>query len=147
MTWPIMVLKAKETIVAMETPLERVWVSKISAGMMKERGPQVAEKEMLYSQVLFGCGLARKTTARSGLMSRGRVIKRPIFSSSSTYQTMKPQPAELEVVPNNAMRIVAIMKKSALKRFPPISAHLRPTLSMNKTQDAWASRARMLLIA
>lgn len=49
-------------MVAMETPLERVCVSKISAGMMKERGPQVAEKEMLYSQVLFlGCvPLARR---------------------------------------------------------------------------------------
>jgi hypothetical protein len=46
------VLKAKETIVAMETPLERVRVSKISAGMIQDRGPHVAENEKLYSQVL-----------------------------------------------------------------------------------------------
>jgi hypothetical protein len=45
--WPMRVLKAKETIVAMETPFERVRVSKISAGMTHERGPQVAEKEKL----------------------------------------------------------------------------------------------------
>jgi hypothetical protein len=46
------VLKAKEVMVAMETPLERVRVSKISAGMIQDSGPQVAEKEKLYSQVL-----------------------------------------------------------------------------------------------
>jgi len=46
-TCPIKVLKAKETMVAMETPLDRVRVSKISAGMTQDRGPQVAEKEKL----------------------------------------------------------------------------------------------------
>jgi hypothetical protein len=46
-----MVLKANETIVAMETPFERVLVSKISAGMIQESGPHVAEKEKLYAQV------------------------------------------------------------------------------------------------
>ena len=46
-TWPIRVLKAKETMVAIETPFERVRVSKISAGIIQERGPQVAEKEKL----------------------------------------------------------------------------------------------------
>jgi hypothetical protein len=46
------VLKAKETIVAIETPLERVRVSKISAGIIQDKGPHVAEKEKLYSQVL-----------------------------------------------------------------------------------------------
>lgn len=46
-TCPMSVLKAKETMVAMETPLERVRVSKISAGIIQERGPQVAEKEKL----------------------------------------------------------------------------------------------------
>jgi hypothetical protein len=45
--WPMSVLKAKETMVAIETPLERVRVSKTSAGMTQERGPQVAEKEKL----------------------------------------------------------------------------------------------------
>lgn len=50
--WPIRVLKAKETMVAMDTPLERVRVSNISAGMIQDRGPHVAEKEKLYSQVL-----------------------------------------------------------------------------------------------
>jgi hypothetical protein len=44
---PMSVLKAKETIVAIETPLERVRVSKISAGITQESGPQVAEKEKL----------------------------------------------------------------------------------------------------
>ena len=46
-TWPIMVLNAKEVMVAMLTPLERVRVSKTSAGMIQERGPQVALKEKL----------------------------------------------------------------------------------------------------
>jgi hypothetical protein len=45
--WPMRVLKAKLTMVAIETPLERVRVSKISAGMTQESGPQVAEKEKL----------------------------------------------------------------------------------------------------
>jgi hypothetical protein len=49
---PMSVLKAKDTMVAMETPLERVRVSKISAGIIHDRGPQVAENEKLYSQVL-----------------------------------------------------------------------------------------------
>ena len=52
-TCPISVLKAKETMVAIETPLERVRVSKISAGITQERGPQVQEKEKLYSQVMM----------------------------------------------------------------------------------------------
>src|SRR6266536_5853734 len=34
-----------EVMVAIETPLDRVRVSKISAGMIQESGPQVAEKE------------------------------------------------------------------------------------------------------
>ena len=50
---PMRVLKAKETMVAIEIPLDRVRVSKISAGMIQDRGPQVAEKEKLYSQVLI----------------------------------------------------------------------------------------------
>ena len=40
-------LKAKETMVAMDTPFERVRVSKISAGITQDSGPQVAEKEKL----------------------------------------------------------------------------------------------------
>jgi hypothetical protein len=54
------VLKAKETMVAMDTPLERVRVSKISAGMIQDRGPQVAEKEKLYSQVLVLLGICEE---------------------------------------------------------------------------------------
>lgn len=50
---PIRVLKANETIVAIETPLERVLVSKISAGITQERGPQVAENEKLYNHVMM----------------------------------------------------------------------------------------------
>jgi len=46
-TWPIIVLKAKLTIVAIETPLDRVRVSNISAGMIHDSGPQVALKEKL----------------------------------------------------------------------------------------------------
>jgi hypothetical protein len=49
---PIMVLKAKLVIVAMETPLDLVFVSKISAGMIQDRGPQVALNEKLYSHVI-----------------------------------------------------------------------------------------------
>lgn len=43
----IMQLKAVLTIVAMETPLARVLVSKISAGMIQDRGPHVALKQKL----------------------------------------------------------------------------------------------------
>lgn len=59
-TCPIMVLKAKEVIVAIDTPLERVLVSNtrevshvlswkdarnlLSAGMIQERGPHVELK-------------------------------------------------------------------------------------------------------
>ena len=52
-TCPIIVLKAYESIVAIETPFARVRVSNTSAGMIQERGPQVAEKEKLYSQVMM----------------------------------------------------------------------------------------------
>ena len=45
--WPIKVLKAKLVMVAMETPLLLVLVSKISAGMIHDNGPQVALKEKL----------------------------------------------------------------------------------------------------
>jgi hypothetical protein len=48
-----MVLNANEIIVAIDTPLERVRVSNTSAGMIQDRGPQVAEKEKLYSQVIM----------------------------------------------------------------------------------------------
>jgi hypothetical protein len=37
-TWPIMVLKAKETMTPMETPLARVRVSKTSAGTIPGGG-------------------------------------------------------------------------------------------------------------
>lgn len=50
-TCPIIVLNAKDIMVASETPLARVRVSKISAGIIHERGPQVAEKEKLYTHV------------------------------------------------------------------------------------------------
>lgn len=49
---PISVLKAKLIMVARDTPLERVCVSKISAGMIQESGPQAKENDMLKSQVL-----------------------------------------------------------------------------------------------
>ena len=46
-TCPIKVLKAKETMIERLTPLERMCVSKISAGIIQERGPQVAEEKKL----------------------------------------------------------------------------------------------------
>jgi hypothetical protein len=46
-TWPINVLNANEVIVAMETPLERVLVSKISEQITQVSGPMVALKEKL----------------------------------------------------------------------------------------------------
>ena len=46
-TCPIKVLKAKETMTERLTPLEHMCVSKISAGIIQKRGPQVAEKEEL----------------------------------------------------------------------------------------------------
>jgi len=51
-TCPIKVLKAKDTMTPIETPLERVRVSKTSEGMTQDKGPQVAEKLTLKSQVL-----------------------------------------------------------------------------------------------
>lgn len=50
-TCPIMVLKAKEVMVAKLTPLDRVRVSKTSAGIIQDSGPQVAEKLKLYIHV------------------------------------------------------------------------------------------------
>lgn len=50
-TCPIIVLKAKEVMAAMPTPLERVAVSKISAGMIQERGPVVDPKANCYFHV------------------------------------------------------------------------------------------------
>lgn len=50
--WPIRVLNAKLVMVATDTPFARVLVSKISAGMIQERGPQVQLKEKLYNQVI-----------------------------------------------------------------------------------------------
>lgn len=44
---PIIVLKAKLVIVAILTPLDLVYVSNISAGMIQESGPQVDENEKL----------------------------------------------------------------------------------------------------
>jgi hypothetical protein len=43
-TCPIIVLNAKETIAAMPTPFDLVFVSKISAGMIHESGPVVEPK-------------------------------------------------------------------------------------------------------
>ena len=47
-----MVLNAKLVMVAILTPLARVRVSNISAGIIQLKGPQVAENEKLYSQVI-----------------------------------------------------------------------------------------------
>ena len=46
-TCPIIVLNANDTMIPILTPLERVRVSKISAGTIQERGPLVALKLML----------------------------------------------------------------------------------------------------
>ena len=46
-------LNANEIIVVIETPFARVRVSKTSAGIIQDSGPQVAEKEKLYSQVIM----------------------------------------------------------------------------------------------
>ena len=43
-TCPIMVLKAKDIIVAILTPFDLVLVSKISAGTIQDSGPFVQEK-------------------------------------------------------------------------------------------------------
>lgn len=48
-----MVLNANEVMVAIETSFARVRVSNTSARMIHDRGPQVAEKEKLYSQVIM----------------------------------------------------------------------------------------------
>lgn len=52
-TWPIMVLNAKDAMVATGIPFERVRVSKTSSGIIQDRGPRVAENEKLYSQVMI----------------------------------------------------------------------------------------------
>lgn len=77
---------------------------------LQESGPFVAEKLMLYSQVV----------------------------------AMNAQLAEaFSVAPggNFASMIVAIVKNRQLVRLPPIIAHLRPTLSMNKIQHSCATNA------
>lgn len=47
---PIIVLKAKDTITPMDTPLDRVRVSKTSEGITQDREPQVKENENWKSQ-------------------------------------------------------------------------------------------------
>ena len=77
---------------------------------LQESGPFVAEKLILYSQVI----------------------------------AMNAQLADaFSVAPggNLASMIVAIVKNKQLVRLPPIIAHLRPTLSMNKMQHSCASNA------
>lgn len=110
--WPIMVLKAKLVMVAIETPLERVLVSKISAGIIHDRGPHVALNEKLYSQVI-----AIKPHEAPMLLEA---------PSSGGYL---------------ASRIVAMMKQTAFSRLPPMSGKRRPVLSMNRIVRNWANKA------
>lgn len=77
---------------------------------LQESGPFVAEKLILYSQVI----------------------------------AMNAQLADaFSVAPggNLASMIVAIVKNKQLVRLPPIIAHLRPTLSMNRMQHNCAIKA------
>lgn len=77
---------------------------------LQESGPFVAEKLMLYSQVI----------------------------------AMNAQLADaFSVAPggNFASMIVAIVKNKQLVRLPPIIAHLRPTLSINRIQHSCAIKA------
>lgn len=58
---------------------------------------------------------------------------------------MKPQDADALLVEpggKTASMIVAMVKNRQLKRLPPIMAHLRPTLSMNRMQIICAMRAK-----
>jgi hypothetical protein len=58
---------------------------------------------------------------------------------------MKPQLADaFEVEPGGktASMIVAIVKNRQLAKFPPIIAHLRPTLSMHTMQTICATSAK-----
>lgn len=110
--WPIMVLKAKDIIVATETPFARVFISKISAGMIQDNGPQVALKEKLYTQV---------TTIKP--------------------QPAAPPPALSAPGGKLARRIVAMMKVMQLRMLPPIRGQRRPVRSMTTMQMNWAMRA------
>ena len=51
-TWPIMVLKAKEVMAPQDTPLVRIAVPKSSAGMAQDNGPLVMKKTKLKTQVM-----------------------------------------------------------------------------------------------
>lgn len=77
---------------------------------LQESGPFVAEKLILYNQVIaINAQLADAFSVAPG--------------------------------GNLASMIVAIVKNKQLVRLPPIIAHLRPTLSMNRIQHICATKA------
>lgn len=101
-TCPIMVLKPKEIMTPIETPLERVLVSKISAGMIHDSGPQEYEKETWYSQLMH------------------------VNVQDKEFWTEGDLPS------NEAMAAVTIMKQTQLTRLPMINGQRRPKRSMVK---------------
>lgn len=108
---PIMVLNANDTMVAMDTPLERVLVSKISAGMIHDSGPHVALNEKLYSHVM-----------------------------AMNPQAAPPLPSA-EPGGNLASSTVAMMKVTMLPRLPRIRGQRRPVWSMSIMHRNCATRA------
>jgi hypothetical protein len=103
-----MVLKAKDTMVAMDTPFDLVLVSKISAGIIQLRGPAVDEKQKLYNQ--------QPTTMK------------PQLAPLLEFEGLSGSGGNL------ARRTVATMKQRALPMLPRIRGHRRPNLSMNSKQ-------------
>lgn len=99
-----------------DTPFDRVFVSKISAGIIQLNEPQVNEKETWYTQ----------------------------------FVAIKAHPRECctegEAFGNEAIATVTMMKQRELIKFPIMSDHRRPTLSMKRIVASVASVERMLLM-
>jgi hypothetical protein len=94
---PIIVLNAKLVIVAILTPLDLVFVSNISAGMIQLSGPHVALNEKLYNHV-----------------------------ATMKPHAADPVPDSPDPGGNLASSTVAAMKVTMLPKLPRISGHRRP---------------------
>ena len=139
-TWPIIVLKAKEVIAPHDTPFNRIAVPKSSAGMAQLSGPLVMKK-----------------TATSVSESERYNTKLHLPRLKSHVNTTKAQCALvlLESVGYTLMIAAFMIKVTQRKRHPKICSGRRPSESMVIMQievptnaiialTAWNSKERLV---
>jgi len=131
-TWPIIVLKAKEVIAPHDTPFKRMAVPKSSAGIAQLRGPLVMKKTVMR--------------VSDGKRRSDQLILPKLKSHVNTTNAQCAL-VLLESVGYTLIIAALIMKVTQRNRHPKICSGRRPSESMVMMQIEVPTKAMMALTA